>query len=60
MLQGAGGEMQEVEGQDPQEEEERNKELRVQPAILTLESGEEGVESQLDDRVVTDLVVPED
>ena len=60
VLGGARGEVQEVEGQGSREEEEGEEELRVEQARLTLERGEKGVESQLDDRVVTDLVVPED
>ena len=60
MLGGAGGEVQEVERQGALEEEEREEELRLEPPILTLQGGEEGVESQLDDRVVTEGVVPED
>ena len=60
VLGGARGEVQQVEGEGPYQEEERKEELRVEPTILTLEGCEKGVESQLDDRVVTDLVVPED
>lgn len=60
VLGGAGGEVQEVEGEGALEEEEREQELRVEPPILTLQGGEEGVESQLDDRVVAERVVPKD
>ena len=60
VLGGARGEVQEVEGQGSYKEEEGEEELRVEQARLTIEGCEKGVESQLDDRVVTDMVVPED
>ena len=60
MLGGAWGEVEEVEGERALEEEERDEELRVESPILAGEGGEEGVEPKLDDRVVTERVVPED
>ena len=60
MLGGAWGEVEEVEGEGALEEEERQEEQRVEPPILALEGREEGVEPKLDDRVVTERVVPED